>query len=277
MFDYVVDVTDTNFDYEVIAYSQQEAPVIAHFWAEWCIPCRVVDKVLREMAEEARGEFRLARVDVDRNPKLARRFQVQSLPALRAFQQGQNVARLSGTLTEAQVREFVRTTLPDTSRLLLEKGFSLLKLDSPAGAQQAFEAYLQQHPNHPVALLGLGRALLYQGQGSAALKALRAVRADHPAYAQAQALLPLAEALTQARYADPLDSGTPQEAAYWRAAQLAQQGNFPAALDGLLDILRTDREYQQAHALILSIMALLGEDNPLTAQYRRELGLVLFS
>jgi len=277
MFDYVVDVTDTNFDYEVIAYSQQEAPVIAHFWAEWCIPCRVVDKVLREMAEEARGEFRLARVDVDRSPKLARRFQVQSLPSLRAFHLGQNTARLSGSLEEPQVRAFVRSVLPDTTRLLLEKGFSLLTLDAPAGAQRAFEEYLQRHPGHPAALLGLGRALLFQGRGRQALETLRAVRGDHPAYAEAQTLLPLAEALTQARYADPLDSETPQEAAYWRAVELAGKGNYPAALDGLLDILRMDRGNQRAHALTLGILALLGDESPLVPQYRRELGAVLFS
>ncbi len=275
----VVDVTDTNFDYEVIAYSQQETPVITHFWAPWCIPCRTVDKTLQALAEEHRGRFRLARLNVDRNPKVTRRFQVQSLPTLRAFHLGQSVAALTGNLTPDEVRAFVRRALPDSSRLLLEKGDSLLKLDLPIEAEGAFRQYLEAHPENADALLGMGKSLLLQGRGREALEVLRSMPSASPAYAQAQVLLPLAEALTQARYADPLDSNSPLEAAYWRAVHLIQNGNFAAALDGLLDILREDKNFGagKPHELVLALFALLGEENDLTVQYRKELSSVLFA
>ncbi len=276
---HVIDVTDSSFDYEVIAYSQQEMLVVVHFWAPWCIPCRVVDKVLREMTEEYSGLFRLARVNVDENQKLTRRFQVQSIPALRAFHLGQNIARLSGNLNEAQVRAFMHSILPDTSQLLLEKGFSLLRLHEAKGAEQAFTEYLSSRPGHPAALLGYGESLLWQGRGKEALAVLHGVAEDSPASARAKALLPMAEALTQLRYAGPPEENTPLEAAWWRAVSLVERGNFPAALDGLLDILRTDKTFGngKAHALVLSILELWGDEEPLTAQYRKELGSILFS
>ncbi|GAB4532651.1 MAG: thioredoxin [Anaerolineales bacterium] len=276
---YTIDVTDTSFDYEVIAYSQQETLVVVHFWAVWCIPCRVVDQVLREMAAESDGLFRLARVDVDQNPKLTRRFQIQSIPTLRAFHLGQNIARLSGNMDAAQVRAFMRSILPDSSQLLLEKGESLLKLSQPAQAGEAFAAYLKTHPAHPGALLGLGKSLLYQGRGRDALDTLRSVPGNSPAYAQAQELLAIAEAITRLRYADPLAEDSPLEAAWWRAVNLIARGNFPAALDGLLDILRADKTFGngKARALILSVLALWGDDEPLAVQYRRELNSILFS
>ncbi len=275
----VVDVTDTTFDYEVIAYSQQETPVITHFWAPWCIPCRPVDKTLQALAEEHRGGFRLARLNVDRNPKMTRRFQVQSLPTLRAFHLGQSIATLTGNLTPDDVRAFVRQVLPDSSRLLLEKGDSLLKLDLPVEAEGAFRQYLETHPENADALLGMGKSLLLQGRGREALDILQNLPPESSAYAQAQALLPLAEALTQARYADPLESASPLEAAYWRAVQLIQKGNLAAALDGLLDILREDKNFGggKPHELVLALFALLGEENDLTVQYRKELSSVLFS
>ncbi len=279
MLGYVVDVTDTNFDYEVIAYSQQQTPVITHFWAPWCIPCRTVDKTLQNLAEEYRGEFRLARLNVDQNPKVTRRFQVQSLPTLRAFHLGQSIATLTGNLDEERVSAFVRQVLPDSSRLLLEKGHSLLTLGLPAEAESAFRQYLEMHPKEAGALLGLSKSLLLQGRGREALEILRGFPPDSNAYTQAQILQTLAKALVQARYADPLGSDSPLEAAYWRAVRLIQKGNFAAALDGLLDILRQDKNFGEGkgRALVLALFALLGDESDLTTQYRKELSSVLFS
>jgi putative thioredoxin len=75
--------------------------------------------------------------------------------------------------------------------------------------------------------------------------------------------------------AEPAD---PMEAEWRQAARLITLGNFPAAMDGLLDLLRQDKTYGDGAAkdVLLAILALLGEEDPLTRQYRDELASILF-
>ena len=62
----IIHVTESNFEYEVINYSHN-IPVLVDFWAEWCVPCKMLDPILRKLAQERNGDFRLAKVNVDEN------------------------------------------------------------------------------------------------------------------------------------------------------------------------------------------------------------------
>jgi thioredoxin len=99
-----MDVTDETFASEVIDRSDQE-PVVVDFWAEWCGPCKRLTPVL-EAAVEGR-EVVLAKVDVDANKELARRFDVSGIPAVKAFRNGQVVAEFTGARSRPAVDEFL--------------------------------------------------------------------------------------------------------------------------------------------------------------------------
>jgi putative thioredoxin len=275
--DYIVDVSEADFEYEVLAYSQN-TPVVVDFWAAWCRPCRDLGALLVRLADEARGRFRLARVNVDENPNLAVRYGVRSLPTVKAFSGGQVVAEFVGALPEARVREFIEHLQPPSpTALKLEKAESLLSAGEWAAAEDLFREVLAEEGEDPRALLGLVKALLGQGEGREALAILEAFPPSRE-FARAMLLKPFAEALVELPRHSIEDEGDELAAAYWNAIRLAGRGKILVALDGLLDILRQDKHYRddQARQVFLSLLELLGEENPLTRQYRNELALILF-
>ena len=275
--EFIIDVTEADFEYHVITYSQN-VPVIVDFWAEWCGPCKTLGPMLERLAEEAKGRFRLAKVNVDQNSNLAMRYNIRSIPAVKAFREGTVIAEFVGAQPEDRIHEFIRKAAPDQSDLNLEKGFSLLDMQKPEEAETCFKDSLETSADNPRARLGLIRSLLLQGRGNEANDLLY----DFPAsqeYASAARLQPLAEALVLLDQEFSINgTQNPLDAAYNNAVRLVKIGNFEAAMDGLLDTLRADKHYKddEARLLMLAILEMLGENNPVTRQYRRELASVLF-
>jgi thioredoxin 1 len=89
----IATLTDTTFDEEIGAASEA---VIVDFWAEWCGPCKMIAPILEEIAGEQAGKVKVAKLNVDDNPDVARRFEVMSIPTLIVFKDGQPVRRMVG-------------------------------------------------------------------------------------------------------------------------------------------------------------------------------------
>lgn len=274
--DYIIDVTEADFQYQVIEYSQQ-VPVVVDFWAEWCGPCRTLGPLLEGLAQEARGDFRLAKVNVDQNPNLAIRYAVRSIPAVKAFRNGEMIAEFLGVQPEARIREFIRSIAPNESDLLLEKGNSLLELRQASDAEKAFRQVLDKNTDSPAALLGLAKSLLMQGRNHES----QAILANFPTSREtthAETLLPLANAFNYSDANQFAENDDPLAPAFYNSIRLVKRGNIEAALDGLLDILRVDKNYRKGEVrkVVVAILELLGNKDPITAQYRNELASILF-
>jgi putative thioredoxin len=273
--EFIVHVDESDFEYEVLHYSMN-VPVVVDFWASWCIPCRVLGPLLEDLAREGAGVFRLAKVNIDENARLAKQYKVRSIPAVKAFMDGRVVAEFSGVLPEPQLREFVKRLAPTPQDLMFEKGQSLLSLGDYAAAEDAFREFLSANPHHPRALLGLIRTLLYQGKGAEAGMLLRNFPASHQ-YNTAQLLRPVADVF-QTLKDEPVENENPLEAAFRNGVRLARRGNIPAAMDGFLDILRRQKDYRQGQVkdVFVGLLALIGDDHPDARQYRQDLSTVLF-
>jgi thioredoxin 1 len=89
----VSEVGDQNFEERVL---QSETPVLVDFWAEWCVPCHMVSPVVEEIAQEKSGALAVAKVNVDDNPEVTRKYGVMSIPSLILFKDGQETARVVG-------------------------------------------------------------------------------------------------------------------------------------------------------------------------------------
>jgi putative thioredoxin len=271
----ILEVAETEFDREVIQYSST-VPVVVDFWAPWCVPCRMLSPTLEKLAAEAAGAFRLAKVNIDDNPGLAARFGVQSIPMLKTFRDGKVAAQMVGAQPESEVRKFLRGLAPGPSDQALAEAQGLLTARRWPEAEQAARRALELEPSNSTAALCLVKALIREGRGSQALELLDRFPQGNEMVA-ADRLRPLAALLSEAgSSADPpVDV---MEAGYLQSARLLARGNYPAALDGLLELLRREKHFRndEARKVFLAALEMLGEDDPQTRQYRDEWASVLF-
>ena len=87
------DVTDGDFEERVLG---SEIPVLVDFWAEWCVPCHMVSPVVEEIGRDKGETMQVAKLNIDDNPEVTRRFGVMSIPTLMLFKGGQEIARVVG-------------------------------------------------------------------------------------------------------------------------------------------------------------------------------------
>jgi putative thioredoxin len=273
--DNIIEVNETDFETQVLTYSFK-IPVVVDFWAEWCGPCRILGPILEHLAEEAQGSFRLAKLNVDENQNLAIRYGVSSIPYVKAFRDGKVTSEFIGAQPEPRVREFIHALAPSPMDLSINKGKSLLDNKEWQGAEKTFKQILGDSPVNASAMLGLAKSLLMQDKAGEALEILENFPASKE-YASAQTLLPLVKTLVDFQNGEALDED-PLDAAYHQALRLIRRNNLPAAIDGLLDILRQNKHYRnnETRQVLVGLLDLLGENNPQTRQYRQELASVLF-
>lgn len=280
---HVIEVDEQTFEKEVIERSRS-LPVVVDFWAPWCGPCRTLGPLLERLAAEYRGQFLLAKVNVDTNPLLAQAFRVQSIPMVVAIRDGKLVSQFVGAVPEAAVREFLARLLPSDADRLAAQGMARLAAGKAGEAEKLFRQALQQDPHCGAAQVGLARILLQRGDKEQAMTLLEQVEPG-PYKSEADRLLAGLRlqasgqadeaSLRQRLERDPGDL----EAGLLLGQLLAAQGRYEEALPVLLEVVRRDRNFrdQAARKTMVDIFQVLGSGNELVEHYRSELAKVLFA
>ncbi len=104
----MVDITDQNFAEEVL---KSEVPVLVDFWAEWCMPCRIVGPIVEELAGDYSGKLKVGKLNVDQNGQTASSFGIMSIPTIMIFKNGQPVKQMIGAQSKENFKKEIDAVL----------------------------------------------------------------------------------------------------------------------------------------------------------------------
>ena len=101
-------ITDTSFEADVLQSGQ---PVLVDYWAEWCVPCKMIAPILDEVASAYDGKLQIAKMNVDENRDIPAKFGIRGIPTLMLFKGGQLAATKVGAMSKAQLTAFIEQQL----------------------------------------------------------------------------------------------------------------------------------------------------------------------
>jgi putative thioredoxin len=260
----VVDVTDADFMERVVEESKRR-PVVVDFWAGWCGPCKQLGPVLERVAEEKGGQFLLAKLDVDANQRTASQFRVMSIPNVWAFADGRPVDQFVGALPEQSVREFIDRLLPSEADLDAAEALRAAEAGDVETAERGFREALAEDPRNRGASLGLGQILAERGDVQEAREVLAPLLPD-PEAERLLAAIRVTE-WAQAPAGDQLAA----------PKRMAAEGRWRDSLEALLGaVVHAPNLKDDARQAMLDVFAVLGDDDPITREYRPRLAAALF-
>jgi putative thioredoxin len=244
----VIDVTDATFQTEVVERSKQ-LPVVVDFWADWCGPCKMLGPVIERAANAREGEVVLAKLDTEANQRTAAEHRIQSIPAVKAFKDGQVVAEFVGAQPPPAVEAFFDQLVPtEVDRLIA------------AGDEASLRRAVELEPHRADAAVPLARVLLGRGEREEAARLVA-----NAAGFQAEGLA--ARIRLEER-------GEPDLSAAWTALDA---GDHETAVDVLIDALAgADGAKDDIRQAVVAILDELGVEHPLARDARRRLAAALY-
>ena len=289
----IKEVSEATFMQDVIEASK-EKPVIVDFWAPWCGPCKTLGPQLEEAVKATKGALTMAKVNVDENQMIAGQMQVQSIPTVFAFANGQPVDGFQGAVSASEIKAFVDRVVAANGgevesgidSAVKSAGQMLTEGDFEA-ARETFSAILEEDPNNLKSFIGLIKcniAVDDLDQAEAILNGVPLELSKSPEFESIYAQIELAK---QARDAGPIndlillvkDKPDDHDARFKLAQALHGAGQIEEAINHLLELFKRDKEWNDgaAKSQLFTIFEALEPNNALVLNGRRKLSSMIFA
>ena len=289
----VKEVSEATFMQDVVEASK-ERPVIVDFWAPWCGPCKTLGPQLEEAVKAANGAVTMAKVNVDENQAIAGQMQVQSIPTVFAFSNGQPVDGFQGAVSASEIKAFV-------DRVVAANGGEVESgLDSAvASAEQmlddgdfeaaieTFSAILEEDANNIKSYIGLIKCHIAAGDLDQAEAILNGIPLEISQSPEIEAVYAQIELAKQARDAGPINDlallvekkPDDHDARFKLAQALHGAGQIEDAVDQLLELFKRDSEWNDgaAKSQLFIIFEALEANDPIVLNGRRKLSSLIFA
>ncbi len=289
----IKEVSEATFMQDVIEASK-EKPVIVDFWAPWCGPCKTLGPQLEEAVKAANGAITMAKVNVDENQMIAGQMQVQSIPTVFAFANGQPVDGFQGAVSASEIKAFVDrvvaanggevgsgldSAIKSAEQMLLEGDFE--------AAIETFSAILEEDPNNLKSYVGLIKCYIALNDLDQAEAILNGAPIEISQSSEIESVHAQIELAKQARDAGPIsdlallveEKPDDHDARFQLAQALHGAGQIEEAVDQLLELFRRDREWNDgaAKSQLLIIFEALEPNNAIVLSGRRQLSSMIFA
>jgi len=284
MSDHIVEISRNNAQQMLIEESYKR-PVVVDFWAEWCAPCKQLMPILEKLAVEHQGAFLLAKIDCDKEQAIAGQFGVRSLPTVMLIRNGQPVDGFAGAQPESAIRTMLDKHLPKPWDVLLDQARELMALGDFGAAINPLRQAQELSRNRGDISCTLAEALIELNRLDDAKAIIDSIKmADQDAYyEQVKSMLALKAQAAKSPEIAALEAqlnAQPDnlDIAYQLAVQFSQNSHHREALQLLLTILQSDRQFQDgaARKTMLDIFKSLGPKDPLVVEYQRQLFSLLY-
>lgn len=273
-----IDASEADFQQSVIEESKKRL-VLVDFWAPWCGPCRSLTPIIEKLAQEYAGRFLLARVNSDENQSLAGQFGVRSIPNVKAFSDGKMVDEFAGAVPEGTVRQFIERLLPSPAEEQRHTAMQAYASGNADAALASLDAAQSLEPNNDNIRLDRAEILIDLGRSEdaeALLDELAPLAKLDSRVEHLRALLAFSDTGQAGVSTDQLEARVSQnstdlDARLALAKQYVAAKQFEPALNHLLEIIQTDRQFGEdaGRKTMLAVFELLGNEHQLTRQYRR--------
>ena len=287
----IIDTTTQSFMGDVVEASKTQL-VLVDFWAPWCGPCKQLTPVLEKLVQQAGGAVKLAKMNIDEHPQIAQQLQVQSIPAVFAFKNGQPVDGFMGALPESELKAFIEKNLdgalgPSDFDKLYAAGKAALEAQDYGKATEFFSAALDLEADNPDALIGLAQTYLAIDAGEAAHEILASIppaHANNPDVLALKAQLELAEKTEEAGDIENLlaalaENENDHQARFDLALAYHASNQREEAVDALLAIIEKQANWNDdaARKQLIELFDAYGTMDEVTQAGRRRLSSLLFS
>ena len=291
---HLVKDSDTEHFVADVIEASKEVPVIVDFWAPWCGPCKELGPQIERAVTAKSGKVKLVKINVDENQEIAAQFQIKSIPAVYAFNEGRPVDGFVGALPESQIQAFIDRVAgeagPSPIDTAVEQAATLMEAGDHAQAYTVFEQILAHDPTNAAAIGGAIRCQISNGDLASARARLDTVDPnliDQSNIAGARAALELAEETINADDGDNLmtlrneldKDANNHQTRYDLACVLWGSGERALAVDELLEIIGRNRMWndEAARKQLVKYFDAMGPTDPLTVEARGRLSSLLFA
>jgi putative thioredoxin len=242
-----VDISEDQFQSAVLDKSK-DVPVVVDFWAPWCGPCRQLTPALERAAEARKGKVELVKVNTDENQGISMAFQIQGIPAVKAFKDGREVSGFVGAIPPAKVEAFFDSLVPSEAEQLVA-----------AGDETSLRRALEAEPNRRDARVKLAQILFDRGDRDEALGLVDGIEGDFAAEGLAARIR------------------LEQDPAYAAAFKLLDDGKREEALDALIAAIPTsDGLKDDIRRAVVGILATYEQGDQIARSYRMKLSSALY-
>ena len=289
----IVDSDTASFSNDVIEASKT-GPVLVDFWADWCAPCKQLTPILEELVKSYKGLIKLVKIDTEKNQELSQQLQIQSLPTVYAFYEGQPIDGFSGAMPENEVKKFINKVIDASGgnkieelQKAIEDAEKLFNEEDFESALNAFSNLLSAEANNAKIIAGYGKCLLKLDRNEEVKELLEGLEEDMLNDKNIISLIALSKleknnktAGAPEEYIEEVDINPNNHelrfklAEAYLASNLRQQG-----IEQLLIIVKKDRKWEddKARKKIIELLDAFGEDDPITSETRLKLSSIIFS